>query len=163
MKKIEGGIKRVNDFFHTLSVLILIFIALYIFLDILMRYFRLSPIGDVVELTGYLNVWISLLAMGVLYRKKQHIHVDIITSRLTPESRGKLEKITDGFALAFCCIMIYKGISMVIGSYKMGQCSLSWHFKIWPFQIAIPLGFLLLLAEIIIDLMKQKSNKVGEI
>jgi len=160
MKKIEYGIKRINDFFHTISVLLLMFIALYIFLDILMRYFKLSPIGDVVELTGYLNVWMSLLAMSILYREKRHIHVDIITSRLKPESRVKLEKITDGFTLAFCCIMIFRGIATVINSCKMGQSSMSWHFKIWPFQIVIPLGFLLLLLEILINFKKQNTNEI---
>jgi len=160
MKKIKYGIKRINDFFHTISVLILIFIALYIFLDILMRYFKLKPIGDVVELTGYLNVWMSLLAMSVLFREKHHIHVDIITSRLKPKSRLKLEKVTDIIVAVYSSIMLFRGITTVVSSYKMGQSSMSWHFKIWPFQIAVPLGFLLLFLEILVNFKKQQSNEI---
>jgi len=159
MTGVEIGIKKISNYLHTLSALILVFICMYIFVDILMRFFKLPPIGDVVELTGYLNVWMVILALGALVRKKQHIEVDLITEHLSAESRIILNKITDVIGILFCFVMVYKGISMVMDSYEMGQRSISWQFKIWPFQLAIPLGFLFFMFELFFDLIESKPDK----
>jgi len=163
MTGVEIGIKKVSDFFHTLSTAVLVFMSMYIFVDIFMRYFKLPAIGDVVELTGYLNVWMVLLPIGIIFRKKQHIEVDIITAHISPESKMILKKITGAVSILFCFIMVYKGISMVIDSYEMGQRSMSWQFKIWPFQLAVPLGFLFLMFEIFFDLIGPKPDKGDDI
>ena len=159
MTGVEIGIKKVSDFFHTISAAILVFICIYIFVDIFLRLFKLPTIGDVVELTGYLNVWLVLLPMGIIFRKKQHIEVDIITTHVSPKSRMILKRITGAVSILFCFIMVYKGTSMVIDSYEMGQRSISWQFKIWLFQIAVPLGFLVLMFEIFFDLIGLKPDK----
>ena len=159
MVRIKEGIKKSSDGIYTLSAILLLFIFIYIFIDVVMRFFKLPPVGDVVELTGYLNVWMVCLSLGVIYRKGRHIEVDIVTSRISSKAKIILKRITSIVSIIFCFLMVYEGIAMVIRSYEIGHRSMSWNFIVWPFQIVVPLGFLFLMLEIILELIESTHNE----
>ena len=162
MSGVVYGFKKFSENLHTLSAVIMVFNFMYIFVDIFMRYLKLPPIGDVVELTGYLNVWMVLLPMGIIFRRGRHIEVDIVTANISPEAKIIFKRITGIISVLFCLAMVYKGSAMVIDSIEMGQRSMSWQFKIWPFQVVVPLGFLFLMFEIIHDMVIPTNNKEVE-
>ncbi len=156
--RIEERIKKMDNGLDTLGAILLLFINLYIFLDVFMRYFKLPPIGDVVEITGYLNVWITLMGIAFLARGSKHIAVDILTSIVSMATKKVLKSISSIISILFYLIVLYKSTTMVVESYSMNQSLISWQLPVWPFQVIIPIGFLFLFLETIFDLKKSLSH-----
>jgi TRAP-type C4-dicarboxylate transport system permease small subunit len=156
-KNIESGFNRINDILHSLGIIILAFVIFYIFLDIMARVLHFPPIGDVVELTGYLNVWLTFLGVGFVLHEGKHISVDFVTSLVSPNIKRILKRVSDVISILFCAVMTYCGVRLVQHSYVVGQRLLSWDFPVWIFQIVIPLGFLMLMLESLFDFVKQRS------
>ncbi len=152
MSQLERIIEWISGTLHTLGSIVLGFTFLYITADVILRFLKLRPIGDVVEATGYLNVWICFLGAGFLVREGHHIRVDLVTSHLSPGKKRFTKVITDLATAAFYLIMFYKGIDLVVFTHRLGIHTPSWGFPIWPLQIVVPVGFLCLLLETISDL-----------
>ncbi|RLA87402.1 MAG: hypothetical protein DRG40_00410 [Deltaproteobacteria bacterium] len=157
--KSTSVIKRISEALHTISSVALAFTFLYIVTDVILRFLKLRPIGDVVEATGYLNVWICFLGTGFLVREGSHIRVDLIISRLSSGKRHVIRVVTDLATVTFCLIMLYKGIDLVAVTYHLGTRTPSWEFLIWPLQIVVPVGFLCFLLETLSNLAVTISRK----
>ena len=153
-------VKRIGEVLHVIGSLILFFCFFYVFIDVLFRFLKLSPIGDVIELCGYLDVWLGLLGVGFVFREGKHICVDIVTSNVSDGKKYVMSIISDIVMMLFCMFMTYKGIHLVVSSYELGELSMSWGFPIWPFRIVVPLGFFFLLLEVILHFASLlKDNK----
>ena len=155
-----GAVKGISELLHTVGSLILVSSFCYIFVDVVFRFFRLPPIGNIIEICSYVDVWIGFLGVGFLVREGSHIRVDLLTSRVSFGKRRMMTMITDIVTMLFCLLMFYKGTELVVIYYNLGQRTIASHFLIWPFQIVVPLGFLFLFLEVIIDF--TSSMKGGE-
>jgi len=142
MRKIEAVIKKISSILHIMAAVILFIIIMCVVADVLLRFLKLPAIGDMVELTAWLGMVLTFLAMGFLVREGKHISVDIVTSRVSSATKRLMSMVSGVLSILFCLLMGYEGIVMVIGSYKLGQHLQSWEFAVWPFQVVVPLGFL---------------------
>lgn len=156
--KLGRVIERISGSLHTMGSIVLGFTFLYITADVILRFLKLRPIGDVVEATGYLNVWVCFLGMGFLVREGHHIRVDLVTSRLSSGKKRVIKVITDLATVAFCLVMLYKGIDLVVVTYHLGMRTPSWEFPLWPLQIVVPIGFLCFLLETVSNLVVTISR-----
>jgi TRAP-type transport system small permease protein len=69
------------------------------------------------EMGGYLLVLIAYLGMAETLRQGRHIHVDIVTKKLTVKVRAWLDAGLSLIALVALIVVIWRAVIMVYGSY----------------------------------------------
>jgi TRAP-type mannitol/chloroaromatic compound transport system permease small subunit len=73
-----------------------------------------------------------------------HVKVDFFYQRWSPRTKAVMDLITYLFFFAFCFVLIWYGGGVAWESIKEGRESTSaWAPPLWPSQIMIPLGGLL--------------------
>ncbi len=115
--------------------------------EVVARYFFNSPTIWSYEVTYFLYGSHFLLGAAYVLFVDAHIRIDILTSRLSPRTRAKID--VAGYLILFFPVvitLIYAGGEYVAQSYEMGEKSgLSpWRPYLYPYKAIIMISFVLL-------------------
>lgn len=128
----------IDKIVRILLIILMVIIVLDVLLQVVSRYLLQSPFGFTDELAGYLLIWVGLTGAAYATGEKQHLAIDLISSRFDVRQRKYLELIICFFVSAFAIIvLVIGGISLVYTSFIYGQISAS---------LEIPLGYIYLVA-----------------
>ncbi len=114
-----------------------------------------------IELQGYLFGAAFLLACAYVLQRNEHIRIDLISARLSPHWRARLDTIGHAlFTLPFCVVMIVTGVPFFWRALKDHETSTSvGGLLIWPAKLLVPLAFALLLAQILANLARSFASQ----
>ncbi|HMP75803.1 MAG TPA: TRAP transporter small permease subunit [Kiritimatiellia bacterium] len=109
------------------------------------------------ELQWYLFALIFLLGAAVTLREDAHVRVDVVYHRLPPRRRAWINILgTVLFLIPFCVLMIWSSWAPVRNSWAIWEASPDpGGLPRWPIKTAIPVAFLLLLAQGASDLARS--------
>jgi TRAP-type C4-dicarboxylate transport system permease small subunit len=122
---------------------------------------RLMAIPMVVadELAGWLLVVVTFSALGYALHRGDHIRVTLITDRLPARTRRVLRKARGVIGIPVVLILLWRTSVLAFDSYQSGTFSVSaTHFILWPVQVFMPLGFLILLIQMVADLLDSRLD-----
>lgn len=122
-----------------------------------------APTEWVMEISTYCIVIAGFLGMGVAYAGKKHIHVDIFVSRMSPKTKTCVEILTSLIGIFYSYIFMVYSWDMAMLSLEYNNCAPSTlGTPLWIPQISMPLGFAILLLQILRtlleDIVKIKNN-----
>ncbi|RXF74355.1 TRAP transporter small permease subunit [Hansschlegelia zhihuaiae] len=117
------------------------------------------------ELQWYLFGAVFMLCAGYTLLKNEHIRIDVIASMWSKKTRDWIDVVGHVLVLIpFCLLMIYDLWPFFWGSYRSGEMSPSpGGLIIWPAKGLILLGFILLLAQAVSELIKRIAVIRGDI
>ena len=119
-----------------------------------MRYFANEPQAWVDKVVGWLVVAMVMFAAPAAQLTGEHVAVDTISDR----ARGRPRRVLAAFALlwvaATAAIMIWEGWAMVAFSRMTGIMTELHPIPIWWIQLLIPIGFLLMLIVVLMQLFR---------
>ncbi len=117
------------------------------------------------ELQWYLFGAVVLLGAAYTLQRNEHIRIDIINAKLSTSTRNWIDVIGHVFFLApLCLIMIWLSTPVFLRDIRSGEVSASaGGLPLWPAKLLIPLGFTLLLAQGVSELIKRVAIMRGEI
>ena len=148
----NNKIWKVIDFLSEISLkfssLILFFITVSIWYQIFTRIVHINTRG-IVELGGFLLVWVLYLGIASGMKKGRHIRVDIIYGRLPKKIQNFLTMISDIICVVFSFIITWEGIKLVNLFYKMGERAILLGLPMYLVYIVIPVGMFLFALEAI--------------
>ncbi len=162
---LEGKIWRVLDkfseIFHKISAFLLLFIIVSIWYQIFGRIIHISVHG-IVEIGGYLLVWINFFAIAYTLRKGRHIRVDLLL-RLMPEKIQTIFLVVgNSVCVLFSIIMVWQGIKLIAMFYEIKEVSLILQIPIYIVYMALPIGLFLFgmeaVREIVVTLKKGSGS-----
>lgn len=109
------------------------------------------------ELQWYLFGAVFMLAAAYTLQRNEHIRIDILSSRLSKRTRDLIDIAGHSLMLIpFTALMIYLCWPFFFGAYRSGEMSGSaGGLIIWPARSFILLGFVLLFAQGISELIKR--------
>lgn len=109
------------------------------------------------EAQWYLFAAVFMLGAAYTFLRNEHIRIDIVTSNFSKRTRDWIDVIGHVlFLLPFCWIMIWHGIPFFMRSYSIGEASMNAGGLVqWPAKVLIPVGFILLFAQGISELIKR--------
>ena len=115
------------------------------------------------ELQWYLFGAVVLLGAAYTLKKNEHIRIDIFTSRLSARTRNWIDIVGHVLFLApLCILMIWLGVPFFLRSLQSGEISSSaGGLIVWPAKLLVPLGFSLLLAQGVSELIKRVAVMRG--
>jgi TRAP-type C4-dicarboxylate transport system permease small subunit len=165
--------ERINNFFKKLfsgtialaSVSIrwaLFFIALIMFYDVVMRYVFNSPTVWAQETCEYMMVFLTFIGLAEIQKQKAHIRMDYLYARF-PESLRRWLDLFFHFLVAIFALLIFSTSSkMTLLALQYGSRSNSlMETPLFLMYAIIPVGFILLLMQCLIDIAKLMKSLFG--
>lgn len=128
-----------------LAAVLLVFTMLSVSYDVVMRYFLNRPTLWVQEIAEYSLLYITFLGVAWLLKKEGHVKMDLVISRLNPETQALLNVITSVICAVICALLVWYGVQVTWDSFQVGYRSgTELDIFRWPMDAIIPVGSFLL-------------------
>lgn len=106
------------------------------------------------ELVIYLVITATLIGLPYVQSMRGHVNVDLIPLMLRPRARFYLSIMTLTMSITIVAIMLYYGYDYWHLAWAKGWTSDTiWAVRLWIPYMALPVGFALLLLQLIADLI----------
>ncbi|MAW88370.1 MAG: sugar transporter [Phyllobacteriaceae bacterium] len=117
------------------------------------------------ELQWYLYGTVFMLAAAYTLLKNEHIRIDIVSNRLSKRTRDWIDLFCHTFFLMpFCLLMVWLAWPWFWRSYNSGEVSANaGGLILWPAKMMVLIGFLLLTAQGISEIIKRIAVLRGDI
>ena len=127
--------------------------------EVIMRYLFNSPTIWVNEVSRFLQIWATYLALTYSFHKQDFIRITVIYDRLNENGKKILDFISFIFILIFSSFVVYFGWLIAYDSLKVGRTS-STILDVPSFltELAIPLCFAFLVLRVILEALKYIRN-----
>ena len=127
--------------------------------EVIMRYLFNSPTIWVNEVSRFLQIWATYLALTYSFHKKDFIRITVIYDRLNDNGKKILDFISFIFILIFSSFVVYFGWLIAYDSLKVGRTS-STILDVPSFltELAIPLCFAFLVLRVILEIITYVRN-----
>ena len=122
--------------------------------EVIMRYLFNSPTIWVNEVSRFLQIWATYLALTYSFHKQDFIRITVIYDRLNENGKKILDFISFIFILIFSSFVVYFGWLIAYDSLKVGRTS-STILDVPSFltELAIPLCFAFLVLRVILEVI----------
>lgn len=129
------------------------------------RYIFDSSSNAWLELQWYLFSAVFLLGAGYTLLHNEHVRIDIIVGRLSPQARAWVDLLgAIFFLLPMATIIMVLSFPMVADSYMRHEISGDAGGLLrWPAKVLIPIGFALLIAQALSEIIKRVAFLLGRI
>jgi len=127
--------------------------------EVIMRYLFNSPTIWVNEVSRFLQIWATYLALTYSFHKQDFIRITVIYDRLNETGKKILDFISFIFIIIFSCFVVYYGWLIAYDSLKVGRTS-STILDVPSFltELAIPLCFAFLVIRVILEAIRYIRN-----
>lgn len=78
------------------------------------RYILNAPSTFTDELARFLLIWVSLLGVAYLSGQNRHISIDVLSQRIKPAARRKLDILNNSLIIAFALTVLVFGGGMLV-------------------------------------------------
>lgn len=105
------------------------------------------------EAVIYLMISATIVGLPYVQRLRGHVNVDLIPLSLTKGKRYALALLTHTLSILIVCVMLFYGFDYWHFAWSRGWTSDTvWAVRLWIPYLALPVGFGLLLLQLIADL-----------
>ena len=127
--------------------------------EVIMRYLFNSPTIWVNEVSRFLQIWATYLALTYSFHKQEFIRITVVYDRLNETGKKILDFISFIFIIIFSCFVVYYGWLIAYDSLKVGRTS-STILDVPSFltELAIPLCFAFLVIRVILEAIRYIRN-----
>ena len=127
--------------------------------EVVMRYLFNSPTIWVNEVSRFLQIWATYLALTYSFHKQDFIRITVVYDRLNETGKKILDFISFIFIIIFSCFVVYYGWLIAYDSLKVGRTS-STILDVPSFltELAIPLCFAFLVIRVILEAIRYIRN-----
>ncbi len=109
------------------------------------RYIFANPSSFTDELAGFLLIWVGMAGAAYVKGKNEHLAIDILHSKLSPQNRARLLIFINSLIVIFCIsIMIIGGIWLVYTRFVLGQISAALQIPIGYVYMIVPITGILM-------------------
>ncbi|WP_420335484.1 TRAP transporter small permease [Roseibium sp.] len=106
------------------------------------------------EAVIYLVIAATLVGLPYVQRLRGHVNVDLIPLSLGPRARFALAMLTSALSIIIVSIMLWYGFEYWHFAWDRGwRSDTVWGVRLWIPYLSIPIGFGLLLLQLIADLV----------
>lgn len=113
--------------------------------------------GQLEEAVTACLVWVSYINMGSHYRKKQHIRVDFLLTKLSPKGQLIADIINDVCSFVIGVFVLYFGWKLMMKSTTKYTAVM--HICYFWIDLGLVLGFISLLVNIVYKYLPKKAQE----
>lgn len=148
-----------EKFLSFLIVLLLSFMVLFIFSQVVARFILNMPLSWTEEISRHIMIWMAFIATSVAYRHGAHLSIDLLATSINPKARLVLRIFFLLIIIAFLTFMVKYGIELT--QKTVNQRSSSLQYSMSYVYLAVPTSGIIMIIfsiEKIIDLLKRKEG-----
>ena len=106
------------------------------------------------EAVIYLVIAATLIGLPYVQRLRGHVNVDLIPISLAPRPRFFMAILTAVLSIAIISVMLFYGYEYWLFAWERGwKSDTVWGVRLWIPYLSIPVGFGLLLLQLVADLV----------
>jgi TRAP-type C4-dicarboxylate transport system permease small subunit len=124
------------------------------------RYVLMRPLGWAEEVSRYLMIWATCLAIGIGIYRRSHIGITFVLDKLSGSLKKGVMLVSDLLVFVFLLFFTYKGYFMAINGQE--QISPLLGIKMTWVLAAVPVGGALCLLQIGFRFLKDAMTAVSE-
>ena len=121
--ELRAVIERCNLALGMVSGLGILLMGLILTYEVFCRYLFSAPTIWAQETSIYLYMWTMLAAASYTLQTRKHVHVDLVTERLSPRARMLAEAATSAVGGLFCAIVSLQAYEMIAATVRFGKLS----------------------------------------
>src|SRR5699024_2861951 len=136
--------KIVEKIQYWITISIISFLTILVFIQVILRYFFNSPLPWIQEVSSGLLIWLTFMGAGVLTKRKGHLRVDILVNQFNIFWKRITEKCIDILIFIFSIILIIYSIDffnsqlpILVGTLQIPK---SFHFALPVLIFAISIS-----------------------
>lgn len=160
---LSGAIDRINEWIGRLTMWLVLAAVLISAGNAIMR--KAFDIGSnaYLEIQWYLFAGVFMLGAGYVFLKNAHVRIDFVSSRLSKRTNAIIDILgIVVFTIPLCLILISLSWPVFSRAFVSGEMSQNAGGLIrWPVLLLIPLGFAVLLAQVLSELVKRIAFLTG--
>lgn len=146
---------RLSDIIGRLSGWLFFFIGVALTYDVIARFLFHSPTSWAADVSTIMQIWVVYVGMAYVLKERNLIRITAFVRLASPFWR----KVAEAFSLIviafFAALMMWQSLDIVIESTEQGRRAATMiETPTWVPEIAIPIGFLLLLIQAIAELVR---------
>lgn len=144
-------LRRVCNYgIHAAAVVVLL-TMLAIVVNAVFRYFLGGTIDVVIELSGFIFLWIIFLAVAGTYLVSGHVTVELVSDLLPPRARHYVTNIAmPAIAIVYVAMIGWAGFVTTEDLFSSAETNTGTvQFLLWPVFVIMPIGCLFLLLALI--------------
>jgi len=127
------------------SVLVILFVALFVGAEVLMRYGFNSPIPGHLEGSELLMPIIVFLALSYTQATRGHVGMDLVLDGLSPGARRGATIATLFISVFICAVLAWFSFKNALQLWRYDDVTMTPpYFPTWPAAAAIPIGYCLI-------------------
>lgn len=136
-----------------------VLIGFIVSFEVISRYLFNSPTVWVNEISTFLQIWATYLALIYSFHFKEFIRITVIYDRVSNKAKKFLDFISFIVMIIFTSFVVYYGWLIAHDSFETGRTS-STILDLPSFltEYAIPIGFGLLLLRLVIEVFNYVTN-----
>jgi TRAP-type C4-dicarboxylate transport system permease small subunit len=154
--KIRKSIDRILEY---ILIALMSALVLDVLWQVFSRYILTSPSSFTDELAGFLLIWVGLLGAAYVAGTKEHLAIDLLLQKSTPEVRKKLDLIINAiigiFALSVMCV---GGVWLVFTRFYLEVYSAALHLPLGYVYLVVPVSGILIIFYSIDNTLKTQSE-----
>ena len=122
--------------------------------DVILRRLLNAPLIFADEVGGYLLVLVTMFGLGYTLKEDAHIQVKIIVDQVSPRKLIHLRIVWCATSIAYAAVLLVLTAELAWESFELKAFSPTpSQLTLYPFQLVMPVGCLLLLLQLIVDLV----------
>ncbi len=132
-------------------VILMSVLVLDVLWQVFSRYLLASPSSFTDELAGFLLIWVGVLGAAYVAGRKEHLAIDILLQRSSPDRKRKLQFLIHSLILLFALfVMVIGGTSLVYTRFVLQVKSAALQLPLAYVYIVLPLsGMIIIFYEIL--------------
>lgn len=157
-----------SDVCGRLAAVLFVLIGVMITYEVVMRYAFFAPTTWAEEMSRFFQIWAVYIAAAYVLRHRHLIVITVIVDRLPRWGRLAAELFALAWIAVFSAVAVWYGVVTVAESIAVGRnTSTMLSVPQWMTEIAIPIGFGLLLLQCGLEALRvlrdgPKGLQVGE-
>lgn len=153
------AIDALSDLFGRLAAVLFVLIGVMITYEVVMRYAFFAPTSWAEEMSRFFQIWAVYIAAAYVLRHRHLIVITVIVDRLPRWGRLASELFALAWIAIFSGVALWYGIVTVAESIAIGRnTSTMLAVPQWMTEIAIPIGFGLLLLQTGLEALRLLRN-----
>jgi TRAP-type C4-dicarboxylate transport system permease small subunit len=154
--------EKTDHFLEKFLVLIMSILVIDVLWQVISRYVLSSPSSFTDELAGFLLIWVGLLGAAYVAGKNEHLAIDLLIQKSSPERQRKLMIIINGFILLFgIFVMLVGGIWLVWTRFALEVKSAALQIPLGYVYLVLPVSGILIVYFVIdniLNLLKKQES-----
>ena len=152
---------RINRLIEGLLVIIFGLLVLDVLWQVFARYVLNQSYSFTEEFARFALIWLTVLGAAYLNGRSEHLSMDFLLKKLTPEKRRQRMQLIEGMMMLFALIvMVIGGGNLVFTTLDLGQTSPAMRISLGYVYAIVPISGLLIIFFSIYNMLNYRQQKI---